>query len=371
MRIAIVGPVYPYRGGIAHFNNHLVSYLQKSKHDVKVFSFKRQYPGWLYPGDSDREADPNPITMDAFFLLDPFQPWTWSKCARQIQLWQPDLVLITWWTTFWWLPFTILATLLKRKNIKTAFLIHNIEQHESRWWDRILTKITLTRSDRFLVQSESQYASLNVLVPDAIIEQCVHPIYNQFSNNVLSQNQARKVLNLNEDVFTVLFFGIVRPYKGLRNLIAAVAKLIEAGKDVHLVVAGEFWEPLVSYQNQIDQLNLNDVVSIFPGYVPNEKIALYFAASDLLAAPYMSGTQSGVAKLALGFGLPVLITESITDDLLRSLINRGVTIAQSANSDDLAAAISQARTMDTNLSNMLAVREKSWSDFINSINKLI
>jgi glycosyltransferase involved in cell wall biosynthesis len=371
MRIALVGPVYPYRGGIAHFNNHLVSHLQMSKHDVKVFSFRRQYPGWLYPGKSDREADPNPITIDAEFLLDPFQPWTWSKCAQQIQMWQPDLVLITWWTIFWWLSFTILATLLERKNIKTAFLIHNIKQHESRWWDRILTKIALNSSDRFLVQSESQYASLKVLVPDAIIEQCVHPIYNQFSGNGISQNQARKVLNLKEDVYTVLFFGIIRPYKGLRKLIAAIAKLKETGMDVQLAIAGEFWEPLVSYQNQIDQLKLNDAVRIFPGYIPNEKIALYFAASDLLAAPYVSGTQSGVAKLALGFGLPVLITECIADDLLRSLINRGVTIAQSANSDELSAAIFQARSMDTDLSSALAVGEKSWSDFINSIKKLI
>ncbi len=318
MRIAIIGPIYPYRGGIAHFNNHLVAQLLNSKHDVKVFSFKRQYPAWLYPGDSDRETDQTQIAMNAVFTLDPFQPWTWSKCAKIIQSYQPDLAIITWWTTFWWMPFTFLSSLLKRKHIKTAFLIHNIIQHESHWWDRLLTKITLSQTNRFLVQSESQHSSLKQLIPGAIIEECPHPIYNQFSKKAIPQIEARKELGLQQDIFTILFFGIIRRYKGLHNLLTAIARLNDSGTHVQLVIAGEFWEPIDSYQKQIGQLNLNDNVRIFPGYIPAEKVALYFSSSNLLAAPYVSGTQSGVAKLALGYGLPVMITECIADSFAAS-----------------------------------------------------
>ena len=163
MRFGIVGPVYPYRGGIAHFNGHLANDSQKAGHDVKVFSFKRQYPAWLYPGESDQDGSADPLHTQAAFLLDPFLPWELTKCADEICSWQPDLVLITWWTTFWWLAFSVLVSILNYRKVKTAFLIHNIFPHEFRWWDQMVTRFALRRMKRFLGQSDSQRDRLLVL----------------------------------------------------------------------------------------------------------------------------------------------------------------------------------------------------------------
>jgi glycosyltransferase involved in cell wall biosynthesis len=370
MRIALVGPVYPYRGGISHFNGHLAHYLHKNGHEVRVFSFKRQYPDWLYPGESDRDTSTSPLQTNATFILDPFLPWTWTDCANQIQSWKPDLVLIAWWTTFWWLAFSVLVSMLNRRGIKTAFLIHNIIPHEVRWWDRLVTGFTLRRSSRFMVQSDSQRERLLEIKPDAFFHQSPHPIFNLLSTERIDKIGARSRLGVAQDSFTLLFLGIVRPYKGLQNLIKAVHILKENNHPVSLVIAGEFWESLADHRSLIQQLDLSENVMIFPGYIPNEQLADYFSAADLFVAPYISGTQSGVAKLALGFGLPAMITESIADELLRKYEGRGVTIAKSPDPNDLVDAIIHAQTYKHDGNDFSRIADQSWDAFIRCIQKL-
>jgi glycosyltransferase involved in cell wall biosynthesis len=370
MRIALVGPVYPYRGGIAHFNSHLAHYLHKNGHEVRVFSFKRQYPDWLYPGESDRDTSTSPLQTNATFILDPFLPWTWTDCANQIQSWKPDLVLIAWWTTFWWLAFSVLVSILNRRGIKTAFLIHNIIPHEVRWWDRIVTGFTLRRSSRFMVQSDSQRERLLEITPDAFFRQSPHPIFNLLSTERIDKTEARSELGIARDSFTLLFLGIVRPYKGLQNLIKAVHILKENNHPVSLVIAGEFWESLADHRSLIKQLDLSEDVKIFPGYIPNEGLAGYFSSADLFVAPYIHGTQSGAAKLALGSGLPVVITESIADELLRQFEGWGITIARSPDPQGLADAIIQAQTKTSDGIDFNRLAEQSWDAFIQCIQEL-
>ncbi|TLM99460.1 hypothetical protein FDZ73_21815 [bacterium] len=144
MKIVLVGPVYPYRGGIAHYTTMLAKTLQDAGHDVKVISFKRQYPKWLYPGQSDRDPSGEPLTVPASYPLDPLYPWTWTRTVSSICRDKPDMVLFQWWTTFWAPAFAVVAAMLKRRRIRVGFLIHNVIPHEARPWDKILAKMALS-----------------------------------------------------------------------------------------------------------------------------------------------------------------------------------------------------------------------------------
>lgn len=367
MRIAIIGPVYPFRGGIAHFNGHLAHHLRLDGHTVKVTSFKRQYPSWLYPGETDRDTSGKPITTDASFILDYAQPWTWYTCSKNIHAWKPDLVLIAWWTTFWWVGFAVIAASLRSKGINTAFLVHNITPHEAHWWDKLFTWITLHQTDKFLVQSENQKQRLLELYSNAKFVNCPHPIYNMFPNQQIDKKIARQTLGIRTDVTTLLFFGIVRPYKGLINLLQSLRILKDQGQNLQLVVAGEFWESLEEYQGLIKLLDLEEDVSIVAKYIPDENIPLFFSASDLLVAPYIGGTQSGVAKLAIGYPLPVLITENIADELLRSYSDEGVTISPNAEPANLANSILSALHSDGRLSAVEHSPAESWKAFTQAV----
>ncbi len=365
-KIALVGPVYPYRGGIAHYTSHLASHLENNGIEVKIFSFRRQYPQWLYPGESDRDPSLEAIKSDASYDLDPLYPWTWETSIRKITAYQPDLVLFPWWTTFWGMAFGWMLFRLKKKGVRTAVLIHNVIPHEAKSWDRLITRKALVQTDHFIVQAQSQKERLLGILPHPEIRMAPHPVYDQFPGMRMDPIEARKLLNLPEDRPIVLFMGIIRKYKGLHPLIDAIGVIRKKDEPIHLVIAGEFWDPVGEYQDQIQNLNLSEHVTIFPGYIPNEKIPILFSASDLLAAPYIGGTQSGVVKLAMGFGLPVFISRKITDDLLNRYQGKGVTISSSESPEVVANEILTA-LRSANLQDYGDVLDKSWEVMIDQI----
>ena len=366
-RIALIGPVHPFRGGISHYTSHLASHLLQDGFPVAIFSFRRQYPSWLYPGETDRDPSLEPIQSEAQYNLDPLYPWTWVQCIRLIQQFKPDLVLFPWWTTFWGMAFAYLLWALKRKGINTAVLVHNVLPHEAKPWDRWITKITLRQTDQFIVQTSEQGAKLKEIHPGAKIAQAPHPVYDQFPNQRMDQRDARAQLHLPLDGKLLLFFGIVRPYKGLANLIDAMSELRKDHEPVHLVVTGEFWEPLEKYRAQIQSLGLNEAVTIFPGYATNESLPLYFSAADLLVAPYIGGTQSGSVKLAMGFGIPVLVSRTITDELLLRYEGQGVTISSLGTTQMLAQDIRKALNSAPAGLKLKEAIDSSWKDMIQKI----
>lgn len=366
-KVALVGPVYPFRGGIAHYTSHLASHLEEAGVEVRVFSFRRQYPSWLYPGESDRDPSLEPIKSSAIYDLDPIYPWTWEKCFHQIKSFEPDLVLIPWWTTFWGLAFVRLMQLSKKADLRTAVLIHNVIPHEAKPWDRYLTRLTLSQTNYFIVQTQSQKTRLLEILPNAEIRMAPHPVYDQFPGKKLDAISARRQLLLPDDRRIILFLGIIRKYKGLHPLIDAMAVLKKRGENLHLVIAGEFWDPLQEYQSQIDQLGLADNTSIFPGYAPNEQLPVFLSAANLLAAPYTGGTQSGVVKLAMGFGLPVLVSKQITDDLIEQFTGRGVTISGMESTDRLADDLLAALKQEHKNDELLTALKDSWGVMIEQI----
>jgi len=334
MRLAIVGPVYPYRGGIAHHTTQMAQKFSQNGVEVGVFSFQRQYPAFLYPGKSDRDQSAVTYPVEARFILDPLNPATWVKTGHEMARFKPDGVVIQWWVTFWAPAFAHLAGSLGHRGIPVIYVIHNVMPHETRFVDRFLARLALSRGKGFIVQSAREETRLRQFLPNGDIRVCPHPVYDLFNQGAMPKDQARRALGLPLDAPVALFFGIVRPYKGLRYLIEAIAKLHERGRDVHLLVAGEFWEDVRQYERQIRDLGLEEWVHVDNRYIPNEEVGKYFSAADMLVAPYVDGTQSGAIKVAMGFGLPVVATEIIAQDM-----PDGVKVVQAGDASALACQI--------------------------------
>ena len=317
MRVALIGPVYPFRGGIAHHTTMLARALASTER-VLVISFRRQYPRLLYPGRSDRDPSGEPLTVPAEYLLDAVNPLTWMRVARRIEQYSAEVVVIQWWTTFWAPAFAALARASVNRGLPLLYLIHNVLPHETRFYDPWLARLALREGTSFIVQSETEGKRLQSLLPNSTIHTFEHPAYRMFTHQMVEAEDARRHLGLpGEGVPIVLAFGIVRPYKGLRYLLEAIRVLRDRREHVFLIVAGEFWEPKTFYLELAERLGISSQVRFDDRYIPNEEVALLFSAADAFVAPYVGGTQSGAVRLALGFGTPVVTTRP--EDLPSSL----------------------------------------------------
>jgi glycosyltransferase involved in cell wall biosynthesis len=323
VKIGLIGPVYPYRGGIAHFTTLLAKKLIEAGHEVRVISFKKQYPAWLYPGESDKDHSPGRVKVAADYVLTPLNPLSWRKTVRALADFHPQQVILPWWVTFWGPAFQCVIAGLKRRGIPVTLLIHNTMPHEARLMDRFLARRTLKRADRYIVMTEKEKNRLLTLLPGAApIHSAPLPIYHAFKPTGLPKAQVRHKLGLPEDQPILFYFGFVRPYKGLGVLIDALKILVDKELNPHLLIVGEFWEDKSGYLDQIQSLGLNNHVHIFDSYIPDDEVAAFFEAADLFVAPYIGGTQSAALKSALGFGLPVVVTDMITDAMIDSLPDR-------------------------------------------------
>jgi glycosyltransferase involved in cell wall biosynthesis len=315
MKLALVGPVHPYRGGISHFNTQLGQSLLDAGHAVQVVSFSRQYPKWLYPGKTDKDPSREHPSVPAEYLLDPLYPWTWLRAACAIAARQPELVLVQWWTTFWGPALFSLVSLLRARRIPAAFIIHNVMPHEPRFFDRAVVKSVLARAAACIPLSPQEEQRLRDLLPSMPVVPGRLPV-SPITTHRIAKAQARRQLGLPEDETVLLFFGIVRPYKGLGVLLEALARLKQdCDLTPRLLVAGEFWEDEQAYYRQAEQLGIAGQVRIDNRFIPNEEMGVFFSAADWFAAPYVGGTQSAAIKAAMQFGLPVLASDRIASDL--------------------------------------------------------
>jgi glycosyltransferase involved in cell wall biosynthesis len=338
LKISMIGPVYPYRGGIAHYTGHLAHALLAEGHSTQVISFRRQYPAWLYPGASDRDPSKMPLHTPAEYLLDPLYPWTWAQAARKIAAGKPDLVIIHWWTTFWGAPYALLAGRLRQKGLRLIYVIHNVLPHEKRPWDAWLAKQALRQGHVFIAQTGREKDRLLDLLPQAQVEIHPHPVYGRFGDEPVTKEEARRRLAFPKEGALLLFFGIVRPYKGLAHLLEALGLLKARGLSPCLVIAGEFWEPKEGYLSQVKRLGIASQVRIEDRYLPNEQAHLLFTAADALVAPYTGGTQSGAASLGLGYHLPLIVSDQVALGIPEAN-QEVVQVVQSGDAAALAEAI--------------------------------
>lgn len=312
MKVVLVGPVYPFRGGIAHYTAALNQALLRAGHDVLVISFHRQYPRWLFPGKTDR--DPSGERLDVpnvRYIIDSLNPLSWLNAFLAIRSYGPHTVVFQWWHEFWAPVWLAMEGLLRRwGQARIAMVCHNVLPHERHAWDRTLTALVLRAADHVIVQSTSEKARFLELVPSGRVDVIPHPLYDMFDRPTITRPEARQRLGIQGDVPVLLFFGFVREYKGVHILIEALPVVRERFPEVYLLVVGEFWDDRESYEQQVKLLGLETNVRLIDRYVPNEEVALYFKAADLVVLPYTAATQSGVLQLALGFGVPVVSTRA-------------------------------------------------------------
>lgn len=310
MRVALFGPVYPFRGGIAHYTTRLQRELLAEGHSLLLVSFRRQYPGWLFPGQSDRDPSATPLRpVEPHYWIDSLNPFTWLTTFRRVRRFGPELLIVPWWTPFFaplWLSLALLNRLFL--GCRLAILCHNVLPHEEGPVDRLLARAVLGWADRLVVQSEQERLRLLGLLPAGDVRVAPHPVYDMWAEARIPQAEARSRLGLPGAGRLLLCFGIVRPYKGVHALLEALPAIHAATGDVRLLIAGEFWEEKVPYEQAISRLGIGATVRIDDRYIPDEEAALYFSAADLLVAPYRSVTGSGVIEVAAGFGLPVVTT---------------------------------------------------------------
>lgn len=309
-RIILVGPAYPYRGGNALFVAHLYEALSKS-FDIEVINFTRLYPQLLFPGTRQEDVSKVPIKKHpSTRLIDSINPLTWIKTANYIKAKRPDLIAFIWYQPFFGFSIGTIAKILRKQfKGKILFITENIISHESMFYDRILTRYALSSADKFLVLSDVVEKGIRSMYPDKKVFRSTLPIYDCYGfDNSLSKTDARKKLGLTDDKKVLLFFGYVRAYKGLMNLIEAMPILLREDEKYFLLIVGEFYESKDKYFEKIKELNIQNNVLIIDEFVPNEEVGIYYSAADVVVLPYNSATQSGILNIAYGFKKPVVVT---------------------------------------------------------------
>lgn len=296
-KVVLVGPILPFRGGIAQHT----TMLHRAMSDVAehlTISFSRQYPALLFPGENDRDPDwAGQQEPDVAYLIDSLNPLTWRKAVHRILDFEANIVVLPWWTAYWAFCFGYLARTLRRHGLTVVFLCHNVVEHESAAWKARLSRWVLSQGSRFVVHTREDKANLRRLIVGARIRVHAHPIYDQFP--------AARNLWPKRGALELLYYGFVRPYKGVDLLIEAMAQTTD---DVYLTIAGEFWEGEKQARERIHAMGLSNRIELRPRYHSEAETAELFARCDVVVLPYRSATGSGVVPLAYRYDKPVIVS---------------------------------------------------------------
>ena len=308
MNIIMLGPVYPYKSGIAQYTGAMCAALAK-EHTVKAVSFSMQYPKLLFP-HTQKDTQNDTFRYDpSLYPLNTVNPFSWRKTKALIQKEHPDLLVVQWWHP-WFAP--CYAYMLRRlaKTTPIIFVCHNVLPHEGFPLKERLTRAVLKNGSAYIVHSGQDAEDLKRLVPTPRYIHGVHPTYNQFRKRFISREQARKELNIPEDQEMLLFFGYIREYKGVRHLIRSLPAIRQARPKARLWIVGDFWENnKEEYLALMKETHTENDITLVDGYLPDDEVEPYFAAADLCVLPYESATQSGVIQISYSFGVPVVATD--------------------------------------------------------------
>ena len=307
LKIFIIGPAFPLRGGPAQFNENLCLELNKEGHDAQIISYKLQYPNFLFPGSSQFEKSGSaPQDIKIHTILNTINPFNWLMVARFIRKQKPDFILFRYWLPFFGPCLGTIGKLVK-SHTKVLALTDNIIPHEKRIGDHIFTKYFVKNCDGFIAMSKVVLNDLSIFTQNLNKAYSPHPMYENYGD-LISIDLARKKLNLNPHDKIILFFGLIRHYKGLDILLEALASPEIKNQGVKLLIAGEFYDDKNFYLQLIKKLNLQDCVIVHDKFIPNDEVRDYFCASNLVAQTYRNATNSGVTMVGYFYEKPMLVT---------------------------------------------------------------
>lgn len=325
MRIALLSCFYPYRGGISQFNTCLYEELGRG-HIVRAFNFKRQYPEFLFPGKTQYvTAEDEAVPVESVSLLDTANPFSYIKTYRAIRDWKPDLLIVRYWMSYF-APSLGYICRKMRRHCKVVSILDNVIPHEAHFFDSPLTKYFLGGSDGCVTLCEAVSHDLLRLKPDARYTVIQHPLYSHFGEK-LPRTEAEKKLGLQPGKKNLLFFGLIRKYKGLDILLQAFSRLSD---DYQLIIAGEPYGSFDEYQALIDSMpqSCRDRIVMKLSYIRDSEVKDWFSAADLAVLPYRSATQSGISSVSYHFEVPMIVTD--VGGLKETIGDRGTGIVASA-----------------------------------------
>ena len=371
MKIVLVGPFPPFRGGISDLNVALAHHLSK-RHVVHAINFTTQYPKVLFPGKTQFKKGDHALEVDSIRCLSSINPFSWRKTANKIIDLEPDLVLFSFWLAFFAPAFSGVAKKIKKYlDAKIMAICHNIIPHEEHLLDTRLTKRFFCFIDSFIVLSKKVENELLNIVPGAKYKYSPHPVYNIFKNT-LSKEQAKAELNIATKK-VLLFFGLIRKYKGLDILINAMEKINTELDDYTLLIVGECYENKAKYTDLIKNAGITDNVQCHYSFVPDNEVGKYFSASDVVVLPYKSASQSGIVQIAYNFDTPVIVSNV---GGLPEIVDEGKTgYCVEPSSNAFAKAIKafydkdNINELNSNISDYKS--QFSWDGIVNAIEELV
>lgn len=372
-KIVIIGSAYPLRGGLSAYNERIARAYQQQGDDVTIYTFSLQYPGILFPGKTQYSSDPAPGDLKIKVKINSVNPLNWLAVGNEIKKLKPDLVIIK-----FWIPFmapclgTIARIIRKNKHTRVISIIDNIIPHEKRIGDFSLAKYWVKSVDGFITMSRAVLDDLNKFDEQKPKLYCPHPLYDNFGK-ILEKEYARKILNFEEEGKYILFFGFIRDYKGLDLLLEAMADSRIKDSNMKLVVAGEYYTDEKPYNDIIEKHQLQDSVILATDFIPDQKVAKYFCASDIVVQPYKDATQSGVTQIAYHFNKPMITTD--VGGLAEIVPDGKVGYVIQPNIEELAAAIIQFYDQNKEaefIKNVIIEKQKySWESMIDTIDQLL
>lgn len=309
MKITILGPAHPYRGGLASIMEIMARTFQRRGDEVDIKTFTLQYPSLLFPGESQTVATPPPADLRICRCVNTMNPLNWVRVGRRIRRERPDFVLMKYWTPFMAPCFGTIARIARGNgHTKVLCQIDNVEPHERHLTDKPFNRYYLHSVDGFVYMSEQVHSELRAY-SDAPALFSPHPLFENFGERV-ERSEACVRLGLDPANRYVLFFGLIRDYKGLDLLLDAWAQFRRAGRTEgrRLIVAGEFYTAREPYLNRIADNGLQDEVLLHDRFIPDDDVKYYFSAADFVVQPYKTATQSGVTQIAYQFCVPMVVT---------------------------------------------------------------
>lgn len=367
MKVAILSPFFPYRGGMAQFSGRLYEELKKD-HEVKAFNFSMLYPSFLFPGTTQYVTDGDSAqVIHSERILNSTNPISYYKTASMINRFNPDVLIIPYWMSFL-APALGGTSRLINKKIKILGLIHNAIPHEKRFFDKPLAKFFFSACDGFITLSDPVKEDLKAITSNKPILVSPHPIYDHYTLKT-SKKEASSILGINSQKKTLLFFGLIREYKGLDILLKAMDLLND---QYQLIIAGECYGDFKTYQDIIDSLRNKNNIKVIEEYIPDEMVSTLFSASDVLVLPYRDATQSGVVAVAYQMETPLIATNV---GALGETIRNGSTgmVVDNTTPEALANSINQyfeEETANKEIYTRNIIKEKqrlSWTSFSNAI----
>jgi D-inositol-3-phosphate glycosyltransferase len=359
-RLAIVGPVTPFRSGVAKHTTELARALSIiDETDVAVYSFKRQYPRFLYPGDDDRVPDFDDgfsNDLEVQFLIDSINPFTWWRTAARLKQDNIDQVILPAWTFFLAPCLGTIARICRKADIQVVMIVHNFEDHETSRWKAWLSRFQLKQADRYVTHGSVLADQISTMGCGKPVQVCPHPIFEQYPDPVGKLPRRAKL--------ELLFFGLIRNYKGLDIALHGLAK--SGRQDIMMTVVGEFWEGKEATHELIEELDVRDKVEVVPRYVSDAEAAEYFARADVVILPYRTVSGSGVIPVAYRYGKPVIVSDlpGLTD-----VVDEGETgwFVPAEDSDAIGCLLSEVVTTERveTMKEAIALKRKelSWERF--------